>query len=423
MTDPMVIDDLIIIPQKKGADAYTKISYPLRYGAYGEIRNRNYTFQFNLNGEIKTIHGRGEGWLDAAEWLKRTPGNDWVYFSAGGYTGAYDFTGEYYVPCLPYPTNAVYGIDQFKGDAVKKAFSAYERLREKLTGIHASALPDIAARFVDRIRQMTPMRLADRAEKFHEIIGGLVTVLPPDARHVEYDVIPVNIADGCLYHCGFCRVKTRKGYRVRTKDQIIEQMRQLKHFYGPDIINYNSVFLGEHDALFAGADLIDWTARQAFEIFDIAGSRIKTPRLFLFGSVDSLLKADNELFEAVNRLPYETYINIGLETGDTATLAMLQKPLTVEKIQAAFDKMMAVNRQFSKIEVTANFVWGQHLPDTHFPSILDLARNRLDHVHGKGVLYLSPLEDSGSKQDMLARFVDFKIQCRLPAYIYLIQRL
>jgi hypothetical protein len=423
MTDAFTIDDLTIIPEKYGADAYTKISYPLRYGAYGEIRNRTYTFQFNLNGEIKTIHGRGEGWLDAAEWLKRTPGNDWVYFSAGGYTGAYDFTGEYYVPCLPYPTNAVYGIDQFKGNAVKKAFSAYERLREKLAVIETAGLPNRTAAFLERIKKMSPERLADRANAFHDILGGVVTVLPPDARHVEYDVIPVNIADGCLYHCGFCRVKTRKGYRVRTKDQIADQMRQLKTFYGADIVNYNSVFLGEHDALFAGADLIDWTARQAFEIFEIRASHIKTPRLFLFGSVDSLLKAEDGLLKMINRLPFETHINIGLETGDKATLAMLQKPLTVEKIQAAFDKMMAVNRQFHKIEVTANFVWGQNLPDTHFPSILDLARNRLDHVHGKGVLYLSPLEDFGSKQDMLARFADFKIQCRLPAYIYLIQRL
>jgi hypothetical protein len=423
MTHQIIIDDLTIIPEKPGADAYTKISYPLRYGAYGEIRNRTYTFQFNLNGEIKTIHGKGEGWLDAAEWLKRTPGNDWVYFSAGGYTGAYDFTGEYYVPCLPYPTNAVYGIDQFKGSDVKKAFAAYHRLRKKLAGMNTAALPENAARFLERIRQMTPERLADRAEKFHEIIGGVVTVLPPDARHVEYDVIPFNIADGCLYNCGFCRVKTGRGYRVRTRDQITDQIQRLKAFYGADIVNYNSIFIGQHDALFAGADLIDWAARQAFEIFEIAASHMKTPRLFLFGSVDSLLKADDALFAAVNRLPFETYINIGLETGDKATLSMLQKPLTVGKIQAAFDKMMAINRQFDKIEITANFVWGQGLPDTHFPSILDLARNRLDHVHGKGTLYLSPLEDFGSKQDMLARFAAFKMQCRLPAYIYLIQRL
>lgn len=423
MTELFAIDDLAIISEKQGADAYAKISYPLRYGVYGEIRNRAYTFQFNLNGEIKTIHGKGEGWLDAAEWLKRTQGNDWVYFSAGGYTGAYDFTGEHYVPCLPYPTNAVFGIDQFKGKDVSHAFAAYQQLREKLSGMDTASMPETAARFLEQIRRMTPERLADRARRFHEIIGGVVTVLPPDARHVEYDVIPVNIADGCLYNCGFCRVKTGRGYRVRTREKITDQMRQLKAFFGPDIVNYNSVFLGEHDALLAGAGLLDWAARQAFEIFDISSSRIKTPRLFLFGSVDSLLKADDSLFTTINRLPFETYINIGLETGDKATLSMLQKPLSVGKIHAAFDKMMAVNRKFDKIEITANFVWGQGLPDTHFPSILDLARNRLDHVHGKGALYLSPLEDFGSKQEMLARFAAFKMQCRLPAYIYLIQRL
>jgi len=132
------IDDLSITLNKEGADRYIKISYPIRYGRFHEIKTPDYTFQYNLNGEIKTIQGRGEGWLDASEWLKRTMGGDWAYFSAGGYTGAFDFTGEYYVPCLSYDTNAVLFSDRFNSPDVDKAFAAWHDLRGRLAGLDLS---------------------------------------------------------------------------------------------------------------------------------------------------------------------------------------------------------------------------------------------------------------------------------------------
>ena len=57
-------DELEIFPVIKGANQYSKVSYPLRYGHYSEIRRREYIYQFNLNGEIKFITGRGPEWPD-----------------------------------------------------------------------------------------------------------------------------------------------------------------------------------------------------------------------------------------------------------------------------------------------------------------------------------------------------------------------
>jgi hypothetical protein len=417
------IEDLIITPGKKGADKYSKISYPLRFGVFSEIRNSSYTYQFNLNGEIKTIQGRGEGWLDAAEWLKRTMGDDWVYFSAGGYTGAYDFTGEYYVPCLPYDSNTVYGNGRFESSEVVNAFASWDQLQKRLMNLNLTSLPSAAANCIRQINNKSPAILKKRAERFHRIIGGTVTVLPPDTRHVEYDVIPINIADGCLYHCGFCRVKSETGYKVHSEKDITSQIEQLKEFYGRDIINYNSVFLGQHDALHAGEEIIDWAARKAFESLNLGQAYMKEPRLFLFGSVDSVLNAKDSLFKALNRLSYQTYINIGLESADAETLSVLKKPLNPDKVTQAFNRLMAVNHQYANIEITANFVYGADLPDTHLPSILGLTRHQLNRSYSKGIIYISPLENSGTKQELLSKFNEFKKLCRLPVYIYLIQRL
>lgn len=415
--------DLTITPEKQGADRYVKISYPFRYGRFSEIKSRQYIFQFNLNGEIKTIQGRGEGWLDASEWLKRTPGNDWVYFAAGGYTGAFDFTGEYYVPCLPYDSNGIFGQNRFESPEVRNAFAAWDRLREQLKNLDRNRLSQSEGEMVRRVLAMGPEVLAARAETLHDIIGGPVSVLPPDTRHVEYDVIPLTIADGCLYNCGFCRVKSGNGFRRRTPADIRRQILSLKDFYDRDLVNYHSVFLGQHDALFAGAELIHFAAREAYKLLDLGHSVMKDPKLFLFGSVDSLFRADDDLFAMLNALPFETYINIGLESADPATLAYIRKPLTREKVTRAFHRMIAINRKYSRIEISANFLYGADLPETHMPSILDLARNQLDHFHGKGAIYFSPLENMGPVQSVKTIFTQFKTLCRLPVYFYLIQRL
>jgi hypothetical protein len=145
--------------------------------------------------------------------------------------------------------------------------------------------------------------------------------------------------------------------------------------------------------------------------------------MFLFGSADSIMEADENLFKALNELPFYTYINIGLESGDTKTLFALGKPLNSKKVESAFSRMMTINEKYFKIEITANFVMGQGLPENHLPSILELTRNRLAHFYPRGAAYLSPLENIGDKNRLLARFNEFKTLCRIPAYIYLIQRL
>jgi hypothetical protein len=71
-------DNLSIILNKEGSREFSKVSYPIRYGRFAEVKTPDYIFQFNLNGEIKHIQGRGQSWPHPAEWLKRTVANDWI---------------------------------------------------------------------------------------------------------------------------------------------------------------------------------------------------------------------------------------------------------------------------------------------------------------------------------------------------------
>ncbi len=148
-----------------------------------------------------------------------------------------------------------------------------------------------------------------------------------------------------------------------------------------------------------------------------------TPFLFLFGSVHSLLKAENQLFDMLNQLPFYTYINIGLESIDTPTLVFIGKPVDDPRVHEAFKKMLNINATYKNIEVTANFIIGKGLSAEHYQSFTELLGDTPVTSSGKGAIYLSPLKDSPKKRELLPLINEIKEHSKIPVYIYLIQRL
>ncbi len=421
--DAFRLDNLDISLDKQGVARYTKQSYPIRYGRFCEIKSPQHLFQFNLNGEIKYIRGRGPNWPHPAEWLKRTDADDWVFYTIAGYNRIFDALGEYYLPCLPYTSNSIWEYNPFGDISIRKALAAWPQLLHTLRSVGNKGLPARIKNFLKLASGQDARALQKKSIRLHTIIGGQVSVLPPDTRHVDYQVIPLMVADGCLYQCRFCCIKSSQFFQPRSEKNILAQIRNLKKFYGADLANYSAVFLGNHDALAAGETHICLAAAEAYNTFEIEKAHVKDARLFLFGSVDALLKAGNQLFEFLNRTPFYTCINIGLESADSATLSLINKPLEISKIDDAFQKMLDVNRSYLNIEITANFIIGDRLSPDHYRSIIELIRNRLDRFYSKGGIYLSPLNTSRSNRDLLRTFFEIKKLSRLPANLYLIQRL
>jgi len=420
------LNNVAISLEKQGPGNITKASFPLRYGKYSEIKTSEYEFLFNLNGEIKSIRGLTVNWPHPAEQLKRTDGNDWVYYSVGDHScehGIISWLGEYYLPCLPYPSNSIWEVNYFSNPNIMNAFSAWSQLYANLHGARRDGQPSRVKDFINRISNNDESVLYEKLHTLNSIIGGRVSVLPPDTRHVDYEIIPLIIADGCLYHCKFCCVKSAQQFEPRSISNILDQIQQLKVFYGRNLENYNALFLGNHDALEAGDELICKAASEAFKAFDFGRPRAKPPTLYLFGSVDSLLKSENELFEKLNNLPFYTYINIGLESVDPETLAFIHKPVDASSVREAFQKMLEINAAYSNIEITGNFLIGGELLPEHYHSLAGMLRDAPVSSRGKGAIYLSPLKDSPKKRELLPQFFEIKNQSQLPAYIYLIQRL
>ena len=413
--------EIKITLNKKGFNKYTKISVPVKYGIYSEIETKEYIFQFNLNNEIIRAKNKTDAWLSPSEWLKRTMGNDWIYYSTGGYTGVFEAIGEYYLPNFQYPTNALIGGKPFKEPEVIKIITKWHDIIQRInTEIE---VPDKFQIFLDEILKNSNKQLSKKSQGFFEISGRRVSVLPPDARHTDYDVIPLNISNGCRYNCRFCRVKTDETFSLIDSKEISNRVHAYKRFYGKDIVNYNSIFLGEHDALNSPIDLIMFAAKESYDHFNFKNSYMEASNLFLFGSVDALLEKKDAAFRRLASLPFKIYINVGIESFDQETLDILGKPLTSKKVVQAYRKIREINMSYDNIEISSNFIFDDNLPDNHNVSFIKILRKECTSFRDKGDVYLSPLRINKPSRAEIFKFHDLKIKSPVPTFLYIIQRL
>lgn len=407
---------------KRGEKNYTKASYPVRTGIYSELNGDEFIYHFNLNNEIVRIIGKTADWPHPHEWLKRTAGNEWIYYSTGGYTGVYETTGEYYLPNLPYSTNNALGGTPLENDHIRSAINNWYPILNELQTTLCSP-PEDVARFFESAAVKSPDYLSRKADSLRRCCGGRVTVLPPDTRHVDYDVIPVYLSKGCLYKCRFCKVKNNKPFSINSESNILSQLSTLQELYSDDLLNYNSVFIGEHDGLNGGPDRLLFTIRQVIENLRLSDSWCGGSNIFLFGSVFSLLNSPGSLFNELAEVPSNIYINVGLESADQETLDALGKPLTSQMITEAFDLIQDINDRYPTIEVTSNFVTDDSLNDNHYRTLIALIRDRIPKQKSKGCVYLSSLQFNSPSRAQLFQFYRLKVQSRLPLFLYTIQKL
>lgn len=407
--------------EKMGSQQYRKISFPVHCGIYSEIESESHVFHFNLNHEIIRAKGKDRNWHHPHEWLKRSMGNDWVYYSTGGYAGVFEATGEYYLPNFNYSSNSVLGGRTFKSPEIQDLTTYWPQILNDLK--NNSNLPDHESSFLEKVLANSPELLRAKAEKFHNIIDGRVSVLPPDARHVGYNLIPFLISRGCLYKCRFCKVKNNIRFRELEREEIDGQIAAMKELYSRDTINYNAIFLGEHDALLASPKTILYSIEKAEQEFGLSTSYVEGSNYFLFASASSLLGAPEELFKDLNGAPGMTYINVGLESPDQETLDKIGKPLSSATVWEAFRRIQDINKSYSSIEVTVNFIMDGDLPSGHYPEIEKLIRDTQVFQQAKGCVYFSPLTFDKPSRARLFEFNRLKLMSRFPTFLYIIQRL
>ena len=361
-----------------------------------------YCLLFDLEGRVKwVVPKKGKLWPGPENYLRRTMGNNWLLYESGAYAGVYELTSRYYFP-VP-----VAGLQSPWSD---------ENTSNKLDQV--AEILDEAAQFyrVANTKQL-------KAQKSHlaKVLKATIPVLPPDAIKVEYDVIPVIISRGCLHNCSFCSVKAGSGLELVPEPELRQQMESLRSFIGRDLINYNSIFLGQNDALAAGIPRVTKTATLAFETFNIESSIMAGSNLFLFGSVGSFLSQSSAELLELEQMPYENvYLNLGLESFDQQSLEILGKPITSSEVFQAFTKGLELAENAAKLHISFNFVLGQNLPAQHIRDLEYYLRD-ISFPQERCAVYISPLQYEPWRAGELARTVlQLKAMSRLNLYLYFI---
>ena len=418
------VADWEIVFDRVGRNDWGKFSFPVWYGIPVKVNWRGYNFDFNLRGCLKRITGQRSVWPEPHEMLKRTDANDFIYYyGADGYDSSYDLIKNYYVPFNGRSDCDLLTENPLVGRHVSQALAAFDELVKEANRLSCRIIQARAKSFLRKLAVRGRDRLAAEADRLHGIVGGNMPVLPPDTIDVDYEVIPLIITEGCDYSCRFCHFKTADGFRRRSWGNIARQIRDLKKFYGEDLINYNALVLGQNNALAAGAGIIADAATLAYEVLNLPQSYHRgRPQLFLFGSVDALLAVPDSLFDRIDGLPYHTYLNVGLESPDQGTLSALGKPLTAAGVGEAFRKIQQVNRSYEHLTVSCNFVLGREFSSHHVAAVKALLSGETQ-AGGKGMVYLSPLLGASDRRQILKEFREIKINSTLPVYLYLAQRL
>ena len=136
---------------------------------------------------------------------------------------------------------------------------------------------------------------------------------------------------GCPHNkCAFCSMYKDTRFRVRPAKEVVEDLDMALETYGPDI---RSIFLGDGNCAML-------STRRLVDIGRAAGERFPhLKRITVYGSAKFLVKKSKEEWQQIAQAGI-TRIHSGLESGDTETLAAINKGVSPEQAAEAYNHVI-----------------------------------------------------------------------------------
>ncbi len=372
------MQEVLIRTNKQGQKECGNFSFSARPARYHHVETQDVTIHFSLAWRPIFLQGKKD-WPNPAEWLKISLSGRPLYYSSLGYGNLTSLFHQFYVPF------------ELDGQYDSNTNNINERLAAKraLTKMKALASDFVESECNDPLWRKAIGRLEFwnhfSIVQFPLLLRAQVKVLPPDCMRCDYDVFPIILATGCLYNCGFCRFKDGTDHSPRTKMEIESQTDRLLHILRDERTMFKGVFLGNQDALGVSDELI---------FYAIALVREKMPwikNVFLFASADSFLNKGMSFFSHLEESGLNYFINVGIESVDEATLALLKKPVAKDVVMAAWHFINLINQKFPRLEISLNILVNQGLPRSHWADLFELLHE--EKPFPKGTIYLVPFDE------------------------------
>lgn len=140
----------------------------------------------------------------------------------------------------------------------------------------------------------------------------------------------IQVTIGCAHNqCTFCNMYREKKFRVRTKEEIMQDLDECHAMYGPRV---RRVFFADGDALVVKTDLLLELLAYVHEKFPYC------ERISSYGTARDVLGKSEEDLKALAAAGLEL-IYLGAESGDDRVLEHINKNVTSAEIIAAGQKL------------------------------------------------------------------------------------
>ena len=196
----------------------------------------------------------------------------------------------------------------------------------------------------------------------HYTLQRMPNMAPQDRNGVMYS------GRGCLFHCNFC-YRMEKGLRIRSAENIIEEIRQLKE-------RYNVTYITFYDELLVNSEerVVDFCNKLIAANLDIhweCNGRLNFSKL---GMLKLMKKAGC------------VFINYGIESLDEQALKNMNKNLTVKQITSGIENTLAAG-----ISPGFNIIFGNIGEDEHSLQLgVDFLLKYDDHSQRRTIRPVTP---------------------------------
>lgn len=162
---------------------------------------------------------------------------------------------------------------------------------------------------------------------------GIVYRPPSEARSL---IVQVTI--GCAHNtCTFCNMYKAKDFRVRSMEEIMEDLKEAHDSYGAYV---QKVFLADGDALVLQTEKLLEILKAVRELFP------NCTRVASYGTAQDILRKREEELKSLQKAGLGI-VYVGAESGDDEILASICKGVTAEELKAAGQKLKRCGIQTS----------------------------------------------------------------------------
>ena len=162
---------------------------------------------------------------------------------------------------------------------------------------------------------------------------GIVYRPPSEARSL---IVQVTI--GCAHNtCTFCNMYKAKDFRVRSMEEIMEDLKEAHDSYGAYV---PKVFLADGDALVLQTAKLLEILKAVRELFP------NCTRVASYGTAQDILRKSEEELKSLQKAGLGI-VYVGAESGDDEILASICKGVTAEELKAAGQKLKRCGIQTS----------------------------------------------------------------------------